>query len=64
MATVVNLSKGNAYLASLFMWCMMVKHALMTILFVWCMSGAPSVFDGKCALVTGLFMWCATCAYG
>ena len=32
MATVVDLSKGNTYLASLFMWCM---------------SGAPHVFDGK-----------------
>ena len=30
--TVVNLSKGNTYLTSLF---------------VWCMSGALRVFDGK-----------------
>ena len=37
MATVVNLSKGNTYLASLFMWCM---------------SGAPPVFDGKHAPMT------------
>ena len=32
MATVVNLSKNNTYLASLF---------------VWCISGAPCVFHGK-----------------
>ena len=64
MATVVDLSKGNTYLASLFVWCMIVKHALVTILFMWCMSGVPRVFDGKRALVTDLFMWCATCAYG
>ena len=32
MATVVDLSKGNTYLA---------------ILFVWCMSGTPRVFDSK-----------------
>ena len=31
-ATVVDLSKGNTYLA---------------ILLVWCMSGAPHVFDSK-----------------
>ena len=55
MATVVDLSKGNTYLASLFLWCMMVKHAHMTILFVWCMSSAPRVFDGKRALVMGFF---------
>ena len=36
MATVVDLSKGNTYLA---------------ILFVRCMSGAPHVFDGKRAPV-------------
>ena len=46
MATIVDLSKGNTYLASLF---------------VWCMSGAPCVFDGKRALVMSLFMWCAIC---
>ena len=49
MATVVDLSKGNTYLASLF---------------VWCMSGVPHVFDDKHVLMTGLFVWCATCAYG
>ena len=32
MATVVDLSKGNTYLANFFMWCM---------------SGAPHVFDSK-----------------
>ena len=37
MATVVDLSKGNTYLA---------------ILLVWCMSGTPHVFDSKtCARV-------------
>ena len=64
MATVVDLSKGNTYLASLFVWCMMVKHGLVNILFVWCMSGVLRVFDGKCAFVMGSFVWCAMCAHG
>ena len=47
MATVVNLSKGNTYLA---------------ILLVWYMSGAPRVFDSKmCAcgeLIRVVHVWC------
>ena len=46
MAIIIDLSKGNTYLASFF---------------VWCMSGTPRVFDGKCALVMSLFVWCAMC---
>ena len=46
MATVLDLSNGNTYLARLF---------------VWCMSGAPHVFDGKWAPVMSLFMWRAMC---
>ena len=42
MTTVVDLSNGNTYLASLF---------------VWCMSGAPRVFDGKRTLMMSLFVW-------
>ena len=50
MATVVDLSKGNTYLA---------------ILLVCCISGTPRVFDSKtCARVELIHMvhiWCAMC---
>ena len=34
---------------------LMAKRALVTSLVMWYISGAPRVFDGKCALVTRLF---------
>ena len=46
MTAVVDLSNGNTYLASLF---------------VWCMSGTPVILMVKCVLIRVVHVWCATC---